>query len=121
VQIPEGVKPKSGMFIAQVVGESMNRKIANGSWCLFKAKPEGTRQGKVVVAQHRSVDDPETGGSYTVKLYSSQKVSTSDGGWRHISVTLTPQSTDPAFVPIKLTGETAGSVQIVAELISVFT
>jgi uncharacterized protein len=119
VKIPEGVKPKSGMFIAQVVGESMNRKIPNGSWCLFKANPEGTRQGKVVVAQHRSVDDPETGGTYTVKLYSSKKVSTSDGNWRHTSVTLTPQSTDQAFVPIQLTGDAAGSVQIVAELIAV--
>jgi DUF2075 family protein len=121
VQIPDGVKPKSGMFIAQVVGESMNRKIPNGSWCLFKANPEGTRQGKVVVAQHRSVDDPETGGSYTVKLYSSKKIITSDGSWRHTSVTLTPQSTDPMFVPIELTGDAAGSVQIVAELIAILT
>jgi hypothetical protein len=107
------------MFIAQVVGDSMNRKIPNGSWCLFKTNPEGTRQGKIVVAQHRFVDDPETGGSYTVKLYSSKKVATSDGGWRHTSVTLTPQSTDPAFVPIELTGDDAGAVKIVAELIAV--
>jgi uncharacterized protein len=107
------------MFIAQVVGESMNRRIPNGSWCLFRANPEGTRQGKVVVAQHRSVDDPETGGSYTLKLYGSKKVATSDGGWRHTSVTLTPHSTDPAFLPIHLTGEDADSVKIVAELLSV--
>lgn len=119
VEIPDGVRPKSGMFIAQVVGESMNRKIPNGSWCLFKANPEGTRQGKIVVAQHRSVDDPETGGSYTVKLYDSKKAATSDGCWRHTSVTLTPHSTDPAFLPIHLTGEDADSVKIVAELLNV--
>lgn len=119
VKIPDGVKPKSGMFIAQVVGESMNRKIPNGSWCLFRARPEGTRQGKIVVAQHRSVDDPETGGSFTVKLYSSKKAATSDGNWIHTLVTLSPQSTDPTFTPIQLTGDAAGSVEIVAELMAV--
>ena len=84
-----------GLFVAQVVGESMNRRIPNGSWCLFRANPAGTRAGKVVVAQHRTIHDPELGGSYTVKLYSSQKVTAADGTWRHTEIQLAPDSDRP--------------------------
>ena len=59
----------------RVVGESMNRRIPNGSWCLFKLAPGGTRQGKVVLVQHRDIDDIDTGGHYTIKVYESEKVS----------------------------------------------
>jgi len=65
--IPSRFRPREGMFVAQIVGESMNRLYSNGSWCLFKVNPQGTRNGKVVVAQHRSIEDPDTGGAYTVK------------------------------------------------------
>ncbi|TDP82933.1 hypothetical protein EV672_105120 [Aquabacterium commune] len=62
VEQPEWVKPQPGLFVAQVVGESMNKRIPNGAWCLFRANPQGTRNGKIVVVQHRSISDPETGG-----------------------------------------------------------
>jgi hypothetical protein len=48
------------MFVARVVGESMNRRIPNGAWCLFRVAGAGTRQGKVVLAQHREIEDAET-------------------------------------------------------------
>src|SRR6185503_21040094 len=78
VELPDLFKPKPGLFVAQVIGESMNRRIPNGSWCLFRFNPAGTRQGKVVVAQHRSIQDPELGGSFTVKVYFSEKRNTAD-------------------------------------------
>ena len=57
--LPDWVRPQPGLFVAQVVGESMNRRIPNGAWRLFRANPAGSRQGKVVVVQHRSIADPE--------------------------------------------------------------
>ncbi len=62
VALPDWVRPQPGLLVAQVLGESMNRRIPNGAWCLFRANPTGTRRGKVVVVQHRSIADPETGG-----------------------------------------------------------
>jgi len=97
VELPEWVKPQPGLFVAQVVGESMNKRIPNGAWCLFRANPQGTRNGKIVVVQHRSISDPETGGSYTIKRYRSEKVVDEDGGWRHERVELVPESTSPTF------------------------
>jgi hypothetical protein len=106
------------MFIAQVIGESMNRRIPSGSWCLFRLNPGGTRNGKVVVAQHRSIDDPDLGGQYTIKVYRSEKTCAEDGEWRHERVTLHPDSTDPTFQPLVFTGE-HNEVQVIAELVTV--
>jgi uncharacterized protein len=120
VALPDWVRPQPGLFVAQVIGESMNRRIANGSWCLFRANPAGTREGKVVVVQHRSISDPETGGRYTIKLYSSEKVAAEDGGWRHQRITLHPDSDRPEFEPLVIRlGEDDESFSVVAEMLMV--
>lgn len=119
---PEGrTRPGPGLFIAQVVGESMNRRIPNGAWCLWRANPTGTRQGKVVLAQHGDINDPELGGRYTVKVYESEKVATDDGGWRHSVVRLKPDSDDPSFEPIVFENLEEGELAIVAELVEVLS
>lgn len=120
VALPDWVRPRPGLFVAQVVGESMNRRIPNGAWCLFRANPGGTREGKVVVVQHRDIDDPETGGRYTIKLYSSEKITAEDGGWRHERITLRPDSDRPGFEPIVIeaSGELDG-LAVVAEMLLV--
>ena len=80
--------------------------------------PGGSRNGKIVVVQHRSIEDPDLGGRYTVKVYWSEKIRSSDGEWRHNLIRLVPDSTDPAFQPIELhDGE--GEVLVIAELVSV--
>jgi uncharacterized protein len=120
VALPDWVRPQPGLFVAQVVGESMNRRIPNGAWCLFRAKPAGTREGKVVVVQHRGIADPETGGRYTVKIYSSEKAATQDGGWRHERITLRPDSDRPEFEPIVITlDEGEDGFEVVAEMLMV--
>lgn len=120
IALPEWIRPQPGLFVAQVVGESMNHRIPNGAWCLFRANPAGTRQGKVVVVQHRSIADPETGGRYTVKLYASEKLAADDGGWRHERITLRPDSDRPGFEPIVIEmDEGDDSFAVVAELLTV--
>ena len=74
VQLPEHINTTQGMFVTRVVGESMNKRIINGSWCLFKANPGGSRNGKIVLVQHRDIEDPDHGGTYTVKTYHSEKI-----------------------------------------------
>jgi hypothetical protein len=105
--------------VAQVIGESMNRRIPNGAWCLFRANPQGTRNSKVVVAQHRSIHDPELGGSYTIKVYSSSKVVAPDGTWGHTEIRLKPDSDRIEFKPIVIRGDDDGEFRIVAEFLAV--
>jgi DUF2075 family protein len=120
VGLPDWVHPRPDLFVAQVLGESMNRRIRNGAWCLFRANPSGTREGKVVVVQHRSIADPETGGRYTIKVYSSEKVPSEDGGWRHRRITLRPDSDRPGFEPIVIeVGDEDEGYVVVAEMLMV--
>lgn len=117
---PDWITPQPGLFVAQVVGESMSRRIPNGSWCLFRAKPGGTRQGKVVIAQHRSINDPETGGKYTIKAYSSEKKINPDGSWQHERIVLHPDSLQPGYEPIVISRDAADDeFMIIAELLTV--
>ncbi len=120
IELPDAFRHRQGFFVAQVVGESMNRRIPNGAWCLFMLNPEGTRQGKVVFAQHRDITDIDSGGQqYTVKVYSSTKEVFPDGTWQHTSITLRPDTTAPGYEPIIFTKEKAEDVKVIAELVAV--
>ena len=119
VQLPERFKIGPGCFVAQVVGESMNRRVPNGAWCLFRANPVGSRQGKVVVVEHRQISDADTGARVTVKLYQSEKVPTEEGEWRHSRIVLKPDSTEKRYCPIVLDPVEAENLKVVAEYIEV--
>jgi phage repressor protein C with HTH and peptisase S24 domain len=105
------------MFVAQVVGRSMEPRIPDGSWCLFQAPVEGSRQGRIVLVQHRGIDDPETGGSYTVKRYRSEKGGDGAGSWRHAEIRLEPLN--PGFSPLILRDVRDDELRVVAELVEV--
>ena len=95
------------------------RRIPNGSWCLFGPTPKGSRNGRVVIAQHRDISDPDTGGQFTVKVYESHKAEAPEGSWRHQSIVLRPDTTSPGFEPLVLSPDEADDLRIVAELLAV--
>jgi len=105
------------MFVCRAVGRSMEPTIHDGDYVVFRAKPAGTRQGKIVLVQYRGLADPETGGSFTVKRYSSEKMSSEDGDWRHTRVVLSP--TNPEYQPIVLVADDAERVEVIAEMVTV--
>ena len=107
---------RPGMFVAQVIGKSMEPAILDGAYALFRAPVEGSRQGKTVLIQLRDSADPETGERYTVKRYASTKAK-KDAAWQHERITLKPLNTD--FQPIELTGADEGQLRVVAELVEV--
>jgi superfamily II DNA or RNA helicase len=107
-----------GMFVTQVVGHSMEPSIEDGSYCVFRAPVEGTRQGKVVLVQKRDFLDPETGGSYTVKRYRSTKTAAAEEEWRHETIELIPDNPDRARYPVlKFTATDDAELQTVAEFV----
>ena len=95
-----GWKPLDGifklnkdMFIAQVVGKSMEPTIEDGSWCLFRPDQGGSRNNKIVLVECRKIKDPETTKNYTVKRYFSEKIITEDS-FQHVSIILKPDNKD---------------------------
>ena len=107
---------RPGMFVARVVGKSMEPTIPDGAWCLFRAPVEGTRQGKTLLVQLSDVTDRETGQRYTVKRYESEKERYGDS-WRHTKIALNPINS--GFDPIVLTNTEECSVQVIAEFLEV--
>ena len=111
-----GVSIKPGMFAARVTGASMEPLIPDGSWCLFRPCPAGSREGRIVLVQFASLGVGENGGRFTVKKYHAEKRVTGEG-WRHASIQLLPLN--PAFEPIEIEPEDAGDLRIVGEFVRV--
>lgn len=117
VELPEHFNTSEGMFVTQVVGESMNRRIPNGSWCLFKANPGGSRNGKIVLVQSRFIEDPDHGGAYTVKVYQSEKRLV-DGSIENQRIILKPDTNAFGYKTIELECED-GDFSVLGEFIAV--
>ena len=81
VELDTGRSLRSGMFVAQVVGKSMEPRVPDGAYCLFASPVTGTRQGRTVLVRLRDAVDPDTGERFTVKRYRARRPRTrTDGG-----------------------------------------
>ncbi|QJR30501.1 DNA/RNA helicase domain-containing protein [Limnobacter profundi] len=118
VVLPAHLRASEGYFVARVEGDSMNKRIPPGAWCLFHFNPQGTRNGKIVVVQHRRISDPELGGQYTIKRYKSEKHFGEDGVVNSVIV-LKSESTNDKHEAIVLSAEDAKEMVVVAEFLTV--
>lgn len=114
-----GIKLSKSMFVCKIVGHSMEPKIPDGSYCIFRTDTiGGTRQGKIVLVQSRKIHDHENGGSYTIKKYSrSEKKQNKDDTWEHEKIVLEPLNKN--YEPIILATEEDSSFKVIAEFVRV--
>jgi DUF2075 family protein len=117
VALADNIRVAPGMFVAQVVGESMNRKVPNGAWGLFTTEHRGSRQGRVVLAERNELGDPEESGRFTLKTYDARKREGADG-IVYDAVTLRPDSSDSRYKPIEIDLEDPDRPRIVAVFIA---
>lgn len=96
----------------------MNRRVPNGSWCLFKEDSGGSREGKVVLVRHRDIQDPDNGGHFTSKIYHSKKKAAGDT-WEHTEIVLKPSSTVFGFPEITLKPDEVDELKVMGELVAV--
>jgi hypothetical protein len=75
------------------------------------------REGKIVLVQHREIQDPAYAGSYTIKAYHSEKVAT-DEGWQHQKIVLQPRSDRPEFDPIYFDASTPQGISVLGEFVT---
>jgi SOS-response transcriptional repressor LexA len=88
VPAPAAVRPGPDLFVAHVVGRSMEPRIPDGSLNVFRFHPAGSRQGKILLIQRFGALD-ETA-RYTVKRYTSRKVYRGEDEWEHERIRLEP-------------------------------
>ncbi|MEP6407865.1 MAG: DNA/RNA helicase domain-containing protein, partial [Marinobacter sp.] len=118
VKLPEHFATRPGQFVAQVVGESMNKRIPNGAWCLFSANPGGTRNGKIVLVQHRAIEDPDNGSCLTIKLYRSEKTMSGDELVNE-KVILMPVTSAHGYRDIVIEDDDLHDLRVVGEFVAV--
>jgi phage repressor protein C with HTH and peptisase S24 domain len=112
VKTPPRLRLTPDMFVAHVVGRSMEPRIPDGSLCVFRTGVVGSRQGKLVLVERYGTT--ETSARYTIKKYTSKKVQSSDTEWEHAAVRLEPLN--PEFEGFELK---EGEARVIAEFIQV--
>lgn len=93
LRVPPDLRLTEDLFVARVVGRSMEPLIPDGSLCVFRHGVRGSRQGKRLLIE--KFDETDFAARYTVKRYTSVKrVSPygegEDGEWEHERVRLEP-------------------------------
>lgn len=118
IEVDEKYAKSNDYFALKVVGDSMNRRIPNGSICIFKKYTGGSRNGKIVLVESRDIQDPDFEAAFTVKTYSSQK-SIKEETWGHDEIVLKPNSFDKKYKDIILNKEQAEGMTIIGEFVTV--
>ncbi len=106
-------KLNHNMFVVRASGNSMEPIIHDGDFCVFRANPAGSREGKIVLVQNHIPFDPEYGGSYAIKQYSSKKHYNTDGTWQHTEIVLRPLNT--SYNPILLDEKESDFFRVIGE------
>lgn len=70
IRAPENLRLTTGMFVARVVGRSMEPMIPDGSLCVFRAGVSGSRKGRYLLIE--KFDETDFASRYTVKRYARQ-------------------------------------------------
>ena len=113
-EMPPNLRLSPQMFVAHVVGRSMEPVIPDGSLCVFRAGVTGSRQGRLVLVERLG----GTENSYSVKRYTSSKERLADGpddeAWAHKGVLL--ESLNPDFEAWDLNPE-EDRFRVVAEFV----
>ncbi|MDE3199141.1 MAG: S24 family peptidase, partial [Acidobacteriota bacterium] len=97
VRVPESLRVSEDLFVAHVVGRSMEPLIADGNRCVFRAGVKGARQGKRLLIEQ--FGETDFASRYTVKRYTSVKSYDEDGEFTgHERIRLEPLNREfPAF------------------------
>ncbi len=108
---------RRNMFIVKASGKSMEPLIPDGSYCVFRTPVVGSRNEKIVLVQHHEYQDPQTGGKYSIKKYTSKKKFQEDGNWLHEQIILKP--INPDYSPITIDHSEEGEFMVVGEFLGV--
>ena len=108
ISIPEDLRATENMFVAHVVGRSMEPRIPDGSLNVFRAPVVGSRQNKIVLVE--MLGELDDSARYTIKKYTSRKIQHGEDEWEHESIRLEPLN--PGFEAFELAPD---GLRVIAE------
>ncbi len=93
----------------------MKPKIPDGSYCVFRPVPAGSKEGRILLFQHHDIDDPETGGRYT------REIEFDDEGNEKKQIVLEPLNSNFNKIVMKSGDEDYESqIQVIDEFVRVY-
>ena len=111
VRAPENLRLTEAMFVARVVGRSMEPLIPDGSLCIFRKGVAGSRKNRFLLIE--KFDESDVAARYTVKKYAKQG-DRDESAEREDKIRLEPLN--PEFEPFDLTSD---NFRVVAEFLQV--
>ena len=111
------IKPSKGLFVAQIVGNSMNRRVKDGEWGLFRLNPVDP-EGRPVLVWRPGDLEADGGGQFVLKVFKGEYAQDEDGNRITVACSLVPDSDDDSYKPLLL-GKDGVRAQVVAELLEV--
>jgi len=110
-------KFNKNLFIVQITGDSMEPKIPNHSYCLFKAGNAlgGTRVGKTILFFSRTAEGESK--QLMLKRYFSEKKYDKYGNFEHTRIEL--HSLNKKYKPLVIEKPTENEIRIIGEFVKV--
>jgi len=108
-----------GMFVAKVHGNAMEPTIPAGSYCLFQPVTEDDHTAKVLFINHYGLNDPHTGGSWTIRRFESRNRKDENEEWSHDRIVLSPDNVE--FPPFTLEIKSEENLEVLGEFVSVLS
>jgi hypothetical protein len=112
IRAPENLRLTNGMFVARVVGRSMEPRIPDDSLCIFRAPVTGSRYGRLLLIE--MLRETDFSARYTVKRYMRPIQEYEEGRERETPVYLQPLN--PEFESFDVTGD---EFRVIAEFVQV--
>ena len=112
VPAPVNLRLTPEMFVARVVGRSMEPLISDGDLCIFRAGVAGSRTGRYLLIE--KFGETDFASRYTVKRY-ARKGARDESAERESAIRLEPLN--PEFEAFDLTGD---QFRVVAEFVQVY-
>lgn len=108
------------VFVCQIVGHAMSPKIQPGQYVVFRRPNDKERpiaQDKIVLASYRGLIDQETQGNFTVRMFRSSRIASTDIHERKKQVTLLP--INPHYESLLLYPQSPQDFQVIGEFLFV--
>ncbi len=112
LEVPADLHLDEDMFVAEIRGQSMEPRIPDGSFCVFRRGVVGSRNNRLVLVRNSELADDN---QYTVKRYKSEKRVTEEG---FVQTRIRLESLNPAYPSWDL-DEDEGKYQVIAEFVQV--
>ncbi|MGH9638742.1 MAG: S24 family peptidase [Bryobacteraceae bacterium] len=112
MEAPRDLALGEDMFVARIQGQSMEPRIPDGSFCVFRRGVVGSRNGRLVLVRNSELADDN---QYTVKRYRSERAVTEEG-FQHTRIRL--ESLNPEYPSWDL-DEDPEKYQVIAEFVRV--